>query len=251
LFDSIITQIGNNEIFVEELNNTNDALKLLLETKVIVEGTALYTNFQTGGRGQLSNVWESEKDKNLLLSIYLKPDFIEIEDQAALNMLICLSVLELVKKYVNSEVFIKWPNDIYVNDQKICGILVENVIQGKKIKCCIAGIGLNVNQLRFINKNATSLALQTSENYDLKLLRSELYAALEKRYFQLRTASYKKLIEDFEGNLYRRNKIQKFLIKGNIVDATIIGIDNFGRLKVLIKNELILFANKEIEMIFD
>lgn len=114
-------------------------------------GTVIITNNQTAGRGQRGNTWEAEPGKNITLSILLKPTEIEARCQFIISEIISVAVVNTLRKYINEpdRVSVKWPNDIYVDNKKICGILIENSIAGNHINYSIAGIGLNINQTKF------------------------------------------------------------------------------------------------------
>jgi len=132
---------STNSLMYDEVSNTPD----------LNEGYVIRTDYQTSGRGQIGNTWESKSGKNLLA-----------EDQFLVSKIICLSLVELLNEYDLEKVRIKWPNDIYVGDKKIAGILIQNMLQGKQIKASIIGIGLNVNQEFFESEapNPTSLKLR-------------------------------------------------------------------------------------------
>ena len=127
----------------------------LLKKKKLLKGTIVYTNYQSAGQGQSGNKWESEDGKNLLISIVLFPSFIKPADQFHISMTISLGICDFLKRYIPG-CSIKWPNDIYVNNDKIAGILIENFILGNKIENTIAGIGLNINQDKFSGDAAKS-----------------------------------------------------------------------------------------------
>ena len=135
-------------------------------------------DYQTAGRGCGTNSWESERGKNLTFSMLIHPTGIRASRQFLVSMALANSIAKVVSRYVK-DVSIKWPNDIYVGDRKICGILIENRLQGDVIKDSILGIGLNVNQLRFVSDapNPVSLANLTGREFDREMLLQELLAA--------------------------------------------------------------------------
>jgi len=136
-----------------ELEETDSTINFLGELytkkqKVLEEFTTVTSEFQTSGKGQRGNSWEAEKGKNLLFSFILYPSFLEVKQQFLLSQLISLSIKEELDKWTK-DISIKWPNDIYWKNRKICGILIENDIEGHTFSRCIAGIGLNINQEKF------------------------------------------------------------------------------------------------------
>lgn len=137
----------------------------------------LYTGFQTAGRGQSGNGWESEEGKNLLCSILLPAR----QNLFELNVITAVAVERMVTSFLSEAVSIKWPNDIYWRDKKIAGILIENAIVGNTLQYSIAGIGLNVNQTRWLSNapNPVSLKQITGEETNVDELMSALMTQIE------------------------------------------------------------------------
>ena len=133
----------------EMLPSTNQYAQELLSKSKPVEGTVISAQNQHAGRGQIGSSWEAAPGQNLTLSIILYPQFLAIQHQFQLNQSISLGVRDFIAKYVQKPVKIKWPNDIYVNEKKIGGILIQNTLSGSSIQSTIAGIGINVNQKHF------------------------------------------------------------------------------------------------------
>ena len=143
-------KIGTYIERIDQLESTNNYAASLLLTKRLPDGSIIVTNSQIGGRGQGSNKWESEPDRNLTFSIILYPDFVEITKQFEISKAISLGVADFLQSHVN-DVSIKWPNDIYIRKAKVAGILLEYSIRRSRISSCIVGIGLNINQIKFLS----------------------------------------------------------------------------------------------------
>lgn len=143
-------------------------------------GTAVWALTQTAGRGQRGNTWEAEPGKNLTFSLVLRPYAIAAARQFELSMLVSIAIVRTFERYISDDVRIKWPNDIYVGDKKICGILIENSLSGAAIDRSIVGIGLNVNQQTFRSDapNPVSMAQITGREYDLDNLINEFVGAI-------------------------------------------------------------------------
>lgn len=123
-------------------------------------GTVVSTIEQTAGRGQRGNSWEAEPGKNLTFSILLRPKIIDARHQFAISEIVSIAITSTLQKLINGKrVAIKWPNDIYVDDMKICGILIENSLMGYSINYSIAGIGINVNQQKFLSDAPNPISL--------------------------------------------------------------------------------------------
>ena len=136
-------------IHISETNSTNSYLQTLCaKQQGVAAFTTVVADFQTSGRGQRGNSWESEPKKNLLFSFVLFPDFLEARRQFLISQIVSLAIKEELDSYAD-DFSIKWPNDIYWKDKKICGMLIENDLMGRNISQSISGIGINVNQEAF------------------------------------------------------------------------------------------------------
>ena len=174
----------------------------------------LYTAFQTAGRGQAGNGWESEEGKNLLCSILLPPR----KDLFYLNVLVSVAVHKVIRSLLfersglcslSEAVSIKWPNDIYYGDKKIAGILIENAILGSEVTYSIAGIGLNVNQTIFVSNapNPVSLKLISGKETDIDALMQALMAQIE----TLEAMDEAQIWAYYREHLYRREGFWPFV----------------------------------------
>ena len=162
----------------DTITSTNDFLKSYTETHKISDFFYVLADVQTGGRGQRTNIWQSECCKNILISIFLQPD-IDLAQQTRLNQIVAVSIVKVLQKFNIPNVRIKLPNDILADAKKIAGILIENKIIGQKWLQSIIGIGLNVNQSNFVNlPMAVSMTQFTGIDYDrdeiVKLLIEQL-----------------------------------------------------------------------------
>ena len=153
-------EIGRNIIRIPEVSSTNNYTTELLRQSVILPGTVVIADHQTNGKGQRGNHWEDTPGTNLLMSVLVQPDWVNIGDQFALNEWVSLSLKRVIESIIGNEVLVKWPNDILIGSAKISGILIETNSRGEKLQAATIGIGLNINQKSFNPAhNATSLAL--------------------------------------------------------------------------------------------
>ena len=132
-----------NIIKKNQISSTNTVAIELLKKEELPEGTIIWADEQTKGRGQRGNSWESEPGTNLTISIILFPHFLKAEDQFLLSKVTSLAITDYLANRFN-QVTIKWPNDIYVANDKIAGILIENSIIGSSFEYAVIGIGLNI-----------------------------------------------------------------------------------------------------------
>lgn len=224
--------IGSNLMFFENLPSTNTHAADLLKKNNLQEGTIIYTNYQPEGRGYSGNRWESEDGKNLLTSIVLFPSFINPEDQFNISMTISLGICDFLIRNI-PDCSIKWPNDIYVNNDKIAGILIENSISGDRIENTIAGIGLNINQEKFSDApNPVSLRILTGKSFVLNTCLNQLSKDLDKRYKQLIAGSPDQINIEYNSKLYRLNQWFKFRDSKGIKTGRILSTGEYGRLKI-------------------
>jgi len=190
-------------ISVEQTTSTNWQLLQLSNEENLPEGTVLVAGYQTQGRGQGSKSWESEPGANLTFSIILYPLSINASQQFILSKAVSLAVYDFVSQYVPN-VSVKWPNDVYVGDKKIAGILIENFIIGDLMTKTIAGIGLNINQKRFSSDapNPVSLWQLTGKTFVLEDCLKTLHEHIAARY-RMMTGNAEKLNSDYLQHLYR------------------------------------------------
>jgi BirA family biotin operon repressor/biotin-[acetyl-CoA-carboxylase] ligase len=223
--------IGSNLLRFDSIQSTNTKASMLIRNEDVPEGTVVYTGFQTAGKGQAGNTWESEQGKNLLLSIILYPESVSPENQFIISMTISLGISDFIDKY-HPGCRIKWPNDIYLNDKKIAGILIENSISGSFIKSSVAGIGLNINQENFPSyiPNAGSLKQVTGKEFDLEVLLKELLSALDNRYKLMLYGDRENIRREYISKLYRLNEWSKYRSAGSVFKGRIITISNEGLL---------------------
>lgn len=216
-----------------ELGSTNNYAAEQLLTNRPQEGTVFVANSQVDGRGQSANKWESEPDKNLTFSIVLYPHFLEIAQQFEISKAVSLGITDFLIKKVG-QVSIKWPNDIYVGKGKIGGILIENSIRINQISTCIVGIGLNINQKKFITDapNPVSLHQITGFDYDLESQLNELCHKIDTRYQQLISRTFKPIDDDYVAMLYQSDQWATYKDSGGTFSGRIVGVDRYGRLRI-------------------
>lgn len=236
----------------ESLSSTNNTLaELLRMVPDMNEGTVVRAIEQTAGKGQPGNHWESEAKKNITMSLLLRPDFLSIVDHFYISIAMSLGITDYLKSKNIDEVCIKWPNDIYVGDKKICGILIENSIIGHTIDSSIIGIGLNINQEKFLSDapNPVSLTNITGETYDVPTELNLLCNSLLRRYAMLANGNQEILKEEYIARLYRFNKTASYKLPSTdtIFKAKITGVAPEGRLIMETDNGKIMkFAFKEV-----
>lgn len=219
--------------YIRETASTNALLKLMIRQEALDGMTVVYTDYQQSGRGQGDNVWESEKGKNLLFSIYLPRPELPIEEQFLISCISSLALLSALRQAVGDscrmENFsIKWPNDIYWQEKKLGGMLIENTWQGRAISHSVIGVGINVNQQQFYSSapNPVSLRQLSGKRFARKKLLNEIIQAF-KHYLQqdselIRSAYHQELFRKDGFHLYSDGKEQ--------FEARIIEVETDGRI---------------------
>jgi BirA family transcriptional regulator, biotin operon repressor / biotin---[acetyl-CoA-carboxylase] ligase len=243
--------IGSNILFFKDLPSTNSHASLLLKKNSLSEGTIIQTNYQSAGKGHAGNSWESEDGKNLLISIVLYPSFVSPSDQFCISMALSLGICDFITRFI-PDCSIKWPNDIYINNDKIAGILIENTIIADHIEYSIAGIGLNINQEKFISSapNPVSLRQITGETYDLLACLSELTKDLDFRYKQLIAGNTESARKEYITKLYRLNEWSRFIDANGEFTGRIITLGDYGTLMIEKQDtEKREYSFKEVEFI--
>jgi BirA family transcriptional regulator, biotin operon repressor / biotin---[acetyl-CoA-carboxylase] ligase len=219
----------------------------MITNKTVPDGFVIITSEQTAGKGQRGNSWEARAGMNLTFSLVIQPR-IQIGQQFWLNIIASLAVYNLLTKYFGNKVKVKWPNDIYFQDWKICGILIRNFIKGTDIENSIIGIGLNVNQLKFDEPKAISMAMAGGQQFSLQSVLDDLLKQLEYFLMQLRLGNFKELKENYLSHLYWLD--QQHLFKSNeLFKGTITGIDDNGLLLIKTDEGERYFNFKEVEFV--
>ncbi len=229
--------IGTTIQRLPETDSTNNYAANQLLTKRLPEGIVFVADSQIDGRGQAHNKWESEPGKNLTFSILLYPDFLEVSRQFEISKAISLGVADYLKA-LTPGVSIKWPNDIYLYDRKVAGILIENSIRINKISSAIVGIGLNINQQQFTSDapNPVSLSQITGTVYPLAEVLSDLCLKIDTRYLQLCSGEFRQIDEDYTKILYRRTIWSSYADENGDFEGKLLGVDHIGRLRIETKS---------------
>lgn len=244
---------GQNVITLQRIPSTNEYLKEeLSKSTPLTEGTVIMAVDQHAGRGQKGTAWQSEPGKNLTFSMLLTPTFLDPKHQFALTAAISLAVVRWLESVLDIDVKVKWPNDIYIADRKIGGILIENILKGKLWKSAIVGIGINVNQVLFpdaIREHTTSVKQILHRDCRIPELLTDLCKQLEQEYFSLKTGRFERLLADYELRLYRLGELHSFLVDGVKVAGVLKGVTETGRLQIDFNGHLVDFDIKEIAFV--
>jgi BirA family biotin operon repressor/biotin-[acetyl-CoA-carboxylase] ligase len=243
---------GKTIKYLPVCHSTNDiATEIIQSDAKVFEGMVIITDHQTAGRGQRGNVWKTSIGENLTFSLILKPQFLKANQQFQLNVAISLGVLDCLSEFIDEDLRVKWSNDIYFQNQKMGGILIENTLQGYHIAYSVIGIGLNINQTEFHIPNASSLRNITTNplQYDLNVILTKLLENIEKNYLAIKEGHYDLLKKRYLKNLFRIEENHYYRRNGELFIGKIIGIDENGQLGIESAGLVEYFGFKEIEFV--
>ncbi len=243
--------IGSEIIFLKTAVSTNTTASEYLKSGKVREGLVIRAAYQSAGKGQKGNRWESEDNKNLLFSIILFPTMVTPEDQFIISRFISLGISDFLNTII-SGCRIKWPNDIYAGNDKIAGILIENSITGNTLTSSVAGIGLNINQEVFPDRipNPVSLKVITGRDHDIAGCLEGILKCLDKRYKMVITGERDQIRNDYTESLFRLNEWHEFKSGERIFSGRILSVGDAGLLMVENRaGRTREFAFREIEFI--
>ena len=240
-----------NLINLQEVDSTNNYANRLIATDSAVEGAVVLAHYQINGKGLAENYWHSEAGKNILASFILFPSFLPAEKQFYLSKITSLALLNYLQNEIG-KASIKWPNDLYVHDKKIAGILIENSVKGNNLSSAVLGMGININQIHFPDElpNPVSIKQITGLTYNITEQLQKLTKHLFNWYEKLKSYQLKEIDEAYFNNLYGLNNWCWYKKNDHAFKARISGINDFGHL--VLEDEsgnLNAYQFKEIELV--
>lgn len=239
-------QIGRKIIRLESVDSTNNYIANLLNKGELSSGTVIMADEQFAGKGQRGAEWLTKPGENLTFSLFIDNVNLSVQKQFYLTCFISNIIVELLSKF-GIKAKIKWPNDIYINRQKIAGILIENQLSGALVKSVIIGIGLNINQLDFGYLNATSIQKETSERknpMDVMYLFIELFNSKWKTFSE---TNFNYIKSSYLKNLFLINEIGTFEDSTTIFKGKITNVLDSGHLEIERENKTYQYDLKEIK----
>lgn len=221
---SLYPDLGTPFIELESIDSTNNYALQQLHAGLAQHGTAFFAHEQVAGKGQRGKTWSMEKGENLILSLVIDPQTLSLGQQFQLSACVAVSVFDLFSQYAGDDTRIKWPNDLYWQDRKAGGILIENIIgNGQEWKWAVAGTGININQVSFpaTLKNPVSLKQITGRNFNPADLARELCDLVNTHFKTLLSEGFEPIYQRYLNHLYKRGEKVK-LKKGNRVFEALI-----------------------------
>ncbi len=229
-----IHTIGQHFIELNEVDSTNTYAIELIKANLAAHGTVVFAHHQFAGRGQYGRKWDAQPGENITCSVVVDIQWLPVFKHFFLSAATALAVHDLVSNYLGAQTKIKWPNDIYWNDSKAGGILIETVYNQQQAKFAVVGIGLNINQENFPEQltKAVSFYQVNGVKYDLLVLTKALCSYLNTRYEALLQLQLKELLTAYNEHLFKRDEWVK-LKKGNTsFNCIVLKVNELGELQV-------------------
>ena len=239
-------------IKLNAIDSTNSFLREMIDKEIVADYTVVVADYQTHGRGQMGTTWESDSGKNLMFSLFKDLSVHVVEFPFYISMAISLAIIKALQGFNIPDLSIKWPNDILSANKKICGILIENVIKNR-LNSTVIGVGINVNQTEFYNlPQASSLKNITGVHYNLDEVLHYIIKHIKAYSKFLQDGKYDMVKNEYESYLFRINKPSTFKNdKGVLFSGFIKGVTKYGKLMVVIEDEIVKkYDLKEITIMY-
>ena len=219
-------------LVLDSVDSTNNYAMALIQNDAGSRPRAVFAMEQTQGKGRRGRQWQSHKGENIMLSVPLPMQWLPVSRQFELSVAVALGCLDLLSGYIPGKVFIKWPNDIFINDTKAGGVLIENVIKGTLWQWAVIGIGMNINQQKFdhLERTATSLNIATGETFNVLELAEALWGFILQRTESLRAGHFQQMLHEYNSHLYAKDKIVKLKRQNIVFETKITGVSSSGEL---------------------
>jgi len=232
---STIQTIGLPFVELQSVDSTNNYARQLIHAGLAQNGMAIFTHEQIAGKGQRGKEWVSQKDVNIAISFIINPSPLQIAQQFQLSACVAIALQDFFMQYAGDTSKIKWPNDLYWQDRKAGGILIENIIsKNSKWEWSIIGIGININQTSFSPDlpNPVSLKQITGKDFKVIDLAKELCVCLEKRYNEFIKTGFDTTYKHYLGQLYKLNEKVKLKKESRVFEGTLKSVSRTGKLTI-------------------
>lgn len=247
------TSFGKQWEVLESVGSTNDHARIKVASGDATEGAVFQALHQSHGRGQQSKLWNSATGLNALFTLVLQPEFLDLRRMSFLNFAVAVACRTAIARILpNSQVYIKWPNDIYIDDSKICGILIENAL-ADKARFSLVGIGVNVNQIHFPAElhHAVSLKLASGLDFRVEQVIRAILEELEAVYTELRQhPGQQKIRETYIAYMYQLHEVLPFRHESETYLAQLVGVDPLGRIVFASDGQTSAYAHGDIEIVW-
>ena len=241
--------IGQQIHIFQTLESTNSELRKFIHQNTPV-GTVVMAEYQTGGKGRRKRKWIAPENSSLLFSVFLEPEIL-VEQSHVLTVLMTLAVVRMARRLANIELDIIWPNDVYYQGVKLCGVLTEGFLRGGMLSKAIIGCGLNVHQngdaLNLSDRQTTSLDVLTKRKNSRSIIAAILFNELEEIYYQFQNKGAEFIVQLWMQNCPMIGKQVGLQLKAKTIKGKMMGINECGHLKVKDANdEIHIFQDGEV-----
>ncbi|MEO7960392.1 MAG: biotin--[acetyl-CoA-carboxylase] ligase, partial [Ginsengibacter sp.] len=218
-----MTRGSKNLIILRKVDSTNNYAMGMVQKGGLKSGDAVMAMEQTNGKGRRGKSWESNWCENVLLTVVHEMQWLPVYHQFYLTVAVAVGCYQFISGYVKNNISIKWPNDIYIDDKKAGGVLIENIIRGYVWQWSLSGIGININQEDFQveGRSPISLKMITGKKYDIKTMTAELHAIILQRIDDLKRGNFPALFELYNQHLFAKNKMTKFRKGNSVFESTV------------------------------
>lgn len=217
-----MARVSGDLRILKEVDSTNNYAMGLVKSGEAYHGLGILALEQSSGKGQRGRIWESSPGENLLFTMLSEMSWVAVFDPFKISVATAVSLWETVSGIVKEPIFLKWPNDLYINDRKAAGVLIENIVVGQKWQWSIIGVGLNVNQQLFSpGLKAISLRNLTGNQYEIEVIGKTLQERLLENIQSLKNGRFPDLLRKFNDHLYMKDRQVKFR-KGNITFVSMV-----------------------------
>ncbi len=225
--------VGNPFIELQQVGSTNNYATGMVHAGMAQHGATVFTHHQTAGKGQRAREWKSAADLNIVMSVILQPPGLPLSQSFLLSAATAIGVQQFFSSYAGDSVKVKWPNDIYWQDRKAAGILIENIVQGSEWKAAVVGIGININQTDFegLEKKAVSLRQITGRQHEPLVLAKELCTYLSNAYEKMQNAPAE-ISASYKSLLYKLNETVRLKKGSRVFEAMVKDVTALGELVV-------------------
>lgn len=237
-----------NIVYHEELDSTNAMAMQRIREGLAVKGEIIQTAFQSAGKGQHGNRWFSSGHKNLLVSFTCIDINLDTGRLPLLNMLVCLALYQTIHQWFKGRTFVKWPNDIYTDNKKTAGILIESVIAGNVLKHAVLGIGININEEHFPAElpDAASFYTLSGVKFEDKPVLEMLIRQLNQHLSEVHSGSPVSIVKRYNDTLYHIGQKLYFRRPEGSFEGILRGVNADGKLCVESGNQMLTFYHKEV-----
>jgi BirA family biotin operon repressor/biotin-[acetyl-CoA-carboxylase] ligase len=229
--------IGLPFLELQSVDSTNNYARQQIHAGLAHHGMAIFAHEQSAGKGQRGKEWGSEKNANIIMSLVIKPQPLLLTQQFMLSACVAVAIHDFFMKYAGEDTKIKWPNDLYWQDRKAGGVLIESGVGSRELGVgtwdwCIVGIGININQTVFPYDlpNPISLKQITGKNFDPVAAAKELCGLLNKKFDELVNDGFEKIYSEYLAHLYKIGSAVKLKKDNRVFEAMIKSVSPSGKL---------------------